>query len=44
MTAEENSQAFIKAIPQIAQVVWRHKPPFIAKVSRYGKVEMVLNL
>ena len=44
MTAEENAQAFLKAIPRIAQFVRRHRPPFIAKVSRYGQVEMVLNL
>lgn len=44
MTAEENVQAFIKAIPRITQFVRRHKPPFIAKVSRDGKVEMVLDL
>lgn len=44
MTAEENAQAFIKAIPRIAQFLRRHKPPFIAKVSRDGKVEIVLNL
>lgn len=44
MTAEENAQTFIKAIPRIAQFLRRHKPPFIAKVSRDGKVEMVIDL
>lgn len=44
MTAQENARAFIKAIPRIAQFLKRHPPPFIAKVSRDGKVEMDLDL
>lgn len=44
MTAGENAQAFLKAIPRIAQFVRRHDPPFIAKVSRDSKVEMAIAL
>ena len=44
MTAQENAQAFVKAVPRISQFLRRYSPPFIAKISRDGSVEMDLDL
>jgi hypothetical protein len=37
----EIAAAFIKALPRIKRVVTIHAPPFIARVSRTGKVSLL---
>jgi hypothetical protein len=37
----EMAAAFLKALPRIKQLVAGHAPPFIARVSRKGKVSLL---
>jgi len=37
----EMAAAFLKALPRIKQLVAGHGPPFIARVSRKGKVSLL---
>jgi hypothetical protein len=37
----EMAAAFIEALPRIKRLIARHRPPFIGRVSRSGKVSLL---
>lgn len=43
LTGEEMAQAFVKALPRIRRFVAKHRPPFIARVTRSGLVSMLFS-
>ena len=42
LRGEEMGQIFIKALPTIKRFIAKHSPPFIAKVTRSGAVQMLI--
>ena len=42
LSGEEMAQIFIKALPAMKRFIAKHTPPFIAKVTRSGAVEMLV--
>jgi hypothetical protein len=42
MTGEQIADSFLAAMPQIRRILTKFQPPFIATVSRFGKVAMFL--
>jgi len=38
------AEAFVKALPRMRRTLHHHRPPFIAKVYRDGRVSMYLDL
>jgi predicted nuclease of predicted toxin-antitoxin system len=43
LRAEEMAEAFVKALPKVVAAVQANPAPFIAKITRSGKVLVVLN-
>jgi predicted nuclease of predicted toxin-antitoxin system len=41
LNGEEMAQAFVAALPRMHRLLAKHRPPFIAKVTRSGEVSMV---
>lgn len=41
LQGSEMANIFLKALPAISRFIKKHKPPFIVKISRSGKVEML---
>ena len=43
-TAQQNADAFVRAVPRMVQFLDNHSPPFIAKVFMDGTVKMLFDL
>jgi len=43
LTGEEMAQAFVKALPRIYRFLAKHRPPFIARITRSGEVSMIFD-
>jgi uncharacterized protein with PIN domain len=44
LKAIEMANIFIKALPKIKRFISKHRPPFIAKVTKSGSVSMLVDL
>lgn len=42
LTAEGMAEAFLNALPRMDRLVRKTRPPFIARVSRDGRVERIV--
>lgn len=44
LTGAEMAESVVEALPTLRQFLKKHKPPFVAKITRNGRVELERNV